>query len=457
MSLGARRLLPLFLGLAPLLAGPPSPQFAAQQAMQAHMQMQMQWQMQWQMQRSAARQAALQARRRQASEQAARMKNAPQTEEILKPAGEAWRIPVPTATIRAEDADVVVITHEKWLIARSRDKGADLWSAAIEGGLEGGPVVANGLVLYGTSDYRFVALEKATGKPRYRVQLEALRTFVLDNNNKTKVQFPIVEGQRVYLATFGKGTDGEAAGKLYALDLDSGAKLWEVPLAAGADHPPVILGDRILVGGAPWIQAFQVADGKALWKTNLGAGRWISPGVEAQGRYCLTLDETVVSLDPANGEVAWRAKAGSGLVGEDARLFSLRQGTFGGTTLVALDASTGRIAWERKGVVHMPWIQEGRVFLAEDGAVRCLDAADGKQVWESPMAKPAPWPPMVFGTQLIVACPEGKTTILRALDPGTGKEAWSATTQAKPGFGLFSADRAGILFPGKDDLLICLK
>ncbi|HLP30185.1 MAG TPA: hypothetical protein VK150_02410, partial [Geothrix sp.] len=130
MSLGARRLFPVILGLGPLLAGPPSPQFAAQQAMRFHQQMQMHMNMQMQMQMGQARQAALNARRRQINEQAARMQNAPAAEEIAKPTGESWRIPVPAAGIRAEDADVVVVSDGKWLIARSRDKGADLWSAA---------------------------------------------------------------------------------------------------------------------------------------------------------------------------------------------------------------------------------------------------------------------------------------------------------------------------------------
>jgi outer membrane protein assembly factor BamB len=64
---------------------------------------------------------------------------------------------------------------------------------------------------------------------------------------------------------------------------------------------------------------------------------------------------------------------------------------------------------------------------------------------------------MVVGKLLFVACPEGEVTVLRALDPGTGKEAWSTAVNAKPGPGLFTADRSGILFPGKDGELICLR
>ncbi|MBK9796589.1 MAG: PQQ-binding-like beta-propeller repeat protein [Holophagaceae bacterium] len=446
------RLFPaLILVLAPLSAGPPPTPMAANHAMQFQMQMQMQMQM------SRARFAALQAQRRRANEQVARQKNAIQTDELAKPAGEAWRIPLSPGGNRGDDASVVVAVGEKWLIARSRDKGADLWSSAMEGGFESGPVVSNGLVLYATSDYRCVALEKDSGKQRYQVQLESLRRFFSADNNKTKVQFPIIEGKRVYLATYGKGADGEAGGKLYALDLDTGAKLWEAGLAAGADHPPMVLGDRILVGGAPWIQAFQTSDGKPLWKTHLGSSKWVSMGVEAQGHYCLTADKTVLALDMAKGEVLWRQEVGSALTGDDRQLFSLRVGMFGGATLVALDPATGRPTWERKGVGTLPWTQDGRAYVAEEGALRCLDVMDGKQVWEWPMAKPSPWPAMMVGSQLVVACPDGKTTVLRYLDPATGKETWSITVKAKPGSGLLVADGAGILFPGKDDEMICLK
>ncbi len=454
MSFCTRLLLPTLVVFTPLLAGPPPANIAINQARQ--FQTQMQFQMQMQM--GAARLAAQQAQRRRANEQAARLKNASGLEEIAKPLGEAWRISLPPEGNRAEDTTTVVVVGEKRLIARSRDKAAEIWSAALEGGFESGPVVSNGLVLYTTPDYRCVALDKDSGKPRYQVQLEALRKFFSADNNKTKVQFPIIEGKRVYLATYGKGTDGEAAGKLYALDLDTGAKIWDAPLAAGADHPPVILGDRVLVGGAPWIQAFQVADGKPLWKTNLGSSKWISFGMVAQGQYCLTADRNVMALDLAKGEVVWKAEVGQSLTGDDQRLFSIRVGQwFGGATLVALDPATGKTAWERKGVGTLPWIQEGRAYFVEDTTLRCLDVADGKQVWELPMSEPAPWPPMIIGSQLFVACPRGKTTALRSLDPATGRESWSFTVQGKPGSGMFVADAAGILFPGKDGEVIGLK
>ncbi len=209
--------------------------------------------------------------------------------------------------------------------------------------------------------------------------------------------------------------------------------------------------------GPPWIQAFQVVDGKPLWKTHLGPSKWVSLGVEAQGRYCLTADKNVMALDLAKGEVVWKQEVGSSLTGDDKQLFSLRFGSFGGATLVALEPATGRMVWERKGISTLPWTQDGRAYVVEDAAVRCLDVADGKQLWVLVMAKPAPWPPMMIGSQLFVASPDGKTTVLRSLDPATGKEAWSTTVNAKPGSGQFVADAAGILFPGRDGEVICLK
>lgn len=451
------RFLTASLAFMPLLAVPPTPSSAANLGMQMNMQMQMQMQMNMQMQMSRARLAAQQAQRRQANEQAARLKDAPPVEEVAKPAGEAWRFPLPPNGSRVEDADVVMVVGDKWLIARSRAKALDLWSASIEGGLESGPFIGNGLVLYCTSDYRLVALERDSGKQRYQVQLEALKRFQWADNNKTKVQFPIIEGNRIYLATYGKGADGEATGKLYALDLGTGAKVWEAVLGAGADHPPMLLGERILVGGAPWIQAFQVADGKPLWKTPLGSSKWVSMGVESAGRYCFAVDKLVMALDPAKGEILWREEVGGSVTGDDKRVFSIRWGRFGGATLVALDPATGRPAWERKGVGALPWVQDGKAYVAEDNALVCLDVLEGKPVWQLSLAKAAPWPPMVIGKLLFVACPDGKTTVLRALDPGTGKEAWSSTVNAKPGYGLFTADRSGILFPGKDGELVCLR
>jgi outer membrane protein assembly factor BamB len=436
-----------------MTAGGPVPIPGANQAIQMNMQMQINMQMQM----NRARMEAQRVQRRKANDMAARVKDGLLKDEISKPMGEAWRATSIPGCLWLPDGEMVFLSEGNQMIGSTRDKNTFRWMTTFTGGLESGPVVGNGLLLFTTSDYRLVALEGQSGKERYHVQLEALKRFQMVDNNKTKVQFPIIEGNRVYLVTHGKGADGEAAGKIYALDLETGAKQWEAPLGAGADHPPVILGDRIIVGGGPWVQAFQVTDGKPLWKSYLGPTKWATMGMESGGLYCFATDNFVMALDLIKGDIQWHVEVGTNATGDDKRVFSIHWGRFGGASLVALDPASGRSIWERKGVSALPWVQDGKAFVVESGAIRCLDVMDGKQIWEAPVPKYPAWPPMVMGQWLFVACPEGKTTNLRALDPATGKEAWSVVANARPGDGLLTADRSGILFPGKDNEMVCLK
>lgn len=457
MTLHVPKLLIACLALSQsLISGPPMPSAAANQAMQANMQMQMHMQMQMQM--SRARLAALQAQRRSALEQATRGKDMGSLDTLPQVKGEAWRLPLVPGADCTPDGDLVVVHEANRLYARTRDKNAGRWMVSTDGPVENGPVVAGGVVVYVTKDYRVVALDRATGQERYKVQLDALKSFLMAENNKTCVHFPIIDGQRILLTTYGKGADGEAAGKLYALDLGTGAKLWEAPLAAGADHPPVVIGERVLVGGGAWVQAFARKDGALLWKAQVGSSKWISMGVEAEGRYFFTVDRTAMAIDLAKGEILWRADAGEGIVGDGQRLLSIRTGVFGGRTLVALDAKTGLPAWERKGIgAYLPWIQDGKAYFADGEAMVCVAVQDGKNLWQAPLPKASPWPPVLAGNLVLVGTPEGKTTSFRCLDAVTGKEVWKIAAAVKPGAGMLTADGDGILFFGKDGELVCLK
>lgn len=438
----------------PLVALTP-PNNAAQMGMQQNMAMQMQMSMQMNMNR--VRQAAIEAKRRRALEQTARLEGH-HVEEIKQPQGEVGRISMDPGVPFIAEGGILVGTAGKWLRLWNRADRMERWAVRVVGDMEGAPVLADGLVIYTNQNYQVLALDQADGKELYRVQLDALKSFQWAVNNKTRVQYPIVDGGRLYLATYGKGSNGEAFGKLYALNLKTGSKEWEAPLRAGADHPPMILGDRILVAGAPWVQLFQIQDGKLLWNAPLGTATRASMGTEIDGRYYLTADEDAIALDLANGERLWRVKASNGLIGEGKRLFFTEQGHFGSHTLVALDSATGQRVWERKDCGDwMPWVQDGKVFLAGNKEVVCLEATDGRDVWHVPMDKSAPWPILPMGNRLLMATLDGKETLLHAIDPSSGNDAWIVKVTAKPGNSLVTADSEGILFPADDGRVVCLR
>lgn len=447
--------LAILLAAGSLQALPPNPAAAAQMAMQQNMMMQRQMQMQMQMQASRSAAAAYRARQQQHSDRASGAKDA--VVQVARPAGEAWRTRHAEETWKGEGDGIVLERGSGWLKGYSRAKGEELWSVPV-GSLEQRACAVQGLVMLVTSDYRLLLLDRDTGKTKVEVQLDKMGNFLMQSYQKPRMQTPLLHGGRIYVATYGKGQDGEPFGKLYALDAATGAKVWEGPLASGAEHPPVIADGRIIVGGTPWLQAFQLSDGKPLWKVDTGSGTWLGMGGTDADRYYVATGKKLLAVDLAKGEIAWQNEGSWNfaiLAGK--RVLALRGRTFGAPVLAALDAATGKPAWERSSVREMPWTTDDRLVLLDDRMLRCLSVQDGAQVWEHPVKGDPAWIPSLAGDQVFVAARDGKTTNLLALDLATGKEGWTFPVKGKVLTDLCAIDPAGVLVETKDGELVALK
>ncbi len=98
--------------------------------------------------------------------------------------------------------------------------------------------------------------------------------------------------------------------------------------------------------------------------------------------------------------------------------------------MFCLDAKNGNKRWEFQTKSHTestPNVVDGKIFFgAGDDGIFCLNAADGKQIWNYPGVH-VDTRPMVSGGRLYVGSGVGdihKTTLLLCLDAATGKEIW---------------------------------
>ncbi|WP_243385033.1 PQQ-like beta-propeller repeat protein [Geothrix alkalitolerans] len=425
----------------PLFAGGPPPTVGMQQnmAMQQNMTMQM-----------------LMSRTRRLQAHSPRRQNETAMNSVAPVKGVSWQVHFTPGTPVVVDEELVLGFNGRSLAAHSRADGKLRWETTLEAEQEGSFLLTANLVIIPTEDYRVIALDRTTGKVRFSIQLEAMKRFLDSSNVKTRVQ-ATVEKDRLYIATHGKGGDGEASGKLYAVDLASGSKLWDVPLKAGADYAPIVLDDRIVVGGAPWLQAFSAREGKLHWQVQVNVGEWFMPGIEAGSRYWFTVGRKAVAVDLANGEVVWQGKGGNGCASEGDRVFVMEPG-FTKCTLVALAPLTGKRLWEHKDCYLVsPWVQEGMIYQVTPKGLACFQVVDGKEVWLFPLDKRPPCPPMLMGGRLFVVTPDGSKTLLHVLDPKSGKEEWSVTIPVKASDEFPIADAAGVVYPGTKGEVVCLK
>lgn len=342
--------------------------------------------------------------------------------------------------------------------------GKKLWDHLVVGELESSPQYFEGLVIYSTKDFELVALNRNTGKEQYRVHLDKLKRFFM-GNRPPYVQYPLLEGNHLYVATYGKSASGDPSGKLYALDLINGKLIWDQTIELGGSQPPILLDDLILVGGEKMIHAIRVADGKLAWKFNTFGPTISQSGVAVAGNWCFTASNMLYALDAKTGEKKWSSKIGDKLyvLGEGDRLvYTENVGMFGsGERVIGLDAKTGMKAWETKLDGGPPWtawwIQDGVVLLAKEGEIEGINMLDGKVLWRYTVPGKVRSFPSFFGTQMILAGTESGKSTIHALNFGDGKRLWTYMVPEKPGDDPLVVDQGGILFMTKSRNLIALK
>lgn len=183
---------------------------------------------------------------------------------------------------------------------------------------------------------------------------------------------------------------------------------------------------------------------RKVWSADAGSGsssrgRLSAVPLVADGKV-FTLDAagTVSAFAAASGGKVWSASTtpenekssegfGGGLAFEGGRVYA----TTGYGTVVALDAGSGAIAWTKRigePIRSSPTVAGGKIyFVAADNYLRCLNVADGEEVWK---ARGLPQPatllnnvsPAVAKSVVVAPYPAGDISAYQA---GSGEAVWS--------------------------------
>lgn len=298
------------------------------------------------------------------------------------------------------------------------------WRTPIHAGYAG-PAVAGGRVFVTDSRRvkanqaieRAVALDERTGHvlwtKEWQTNYSGLQLVYAIGPRAT----PTVDGDRVYVLG--------AMGNLLALDVASGRIIWEKDYVKdfnasvptwGMAGAPLVDGDRLicLVGGEPdgKLIALNKHTGEEIWRslssdTEAGYNQPII--IEAGGVRQLVLfhPNGISAMDPVTGKVYWEFEhtVQMGIVVAT----PVRSGPFlfvtsqyGGARMLKLDESkpAATLVWSGLGeqdrgmthdtpntlnsVISTPVLDGGYVYgLDNDGQLRCLEAATGKELWKT--------------------------------------------------------------------------
>lgn len=183
---------------------------------------------------------------------------------------------------------------------------------------------------------------------------------------------------------------GSETGRLYALDLQTGAEQWSLD-TGGAISSQLLLADGkvIFLALSGKVMAVNAATGVQVWSLNTGAEYYR----------------------------AWGYHLASALLVGD-RIYI---GTSSGK-LYGLALATGEQQWmmDLKSAIHTkPTLVDGILYVSSDTAVHALDIATSKQLWSVPLQMPAS--PAVANNTLVVG---SRGFFVHAFDATTGAERW---------------------------------
>lgn len=286
------------------------------------------------------------------------------------------------------------------------------WATPISEGY-GGPSVADGRVYVMDrvrKDYleRVLCLDAATGKIIWHHDYEARYSISYPAGPRCT---PVIDNDRVYVVG--------AVGHMFCLNNDDGAVVWQHNFVDefGTQLPtwgmvasPLVDGDQLitLVGGNEnsLVVSFDKHTGKELWRALQDTAVGYAPPVifELGGRRQLIMwhPEAVSSLDPKSGKLIWQVpyRVRAGLSIATPRTFGNRlfvASFYNGPRMieVANDGASAKVTWSGKSdneirtdgvhpIMCTPWFDGKNIYsVCSYGQLRCLDASNGKRLWET--------------------------------------------------------------------------
>ncbi|HEX8319081.1 PQQ-binding-like beta-propeller repeat protein [Longimicrobium sp.] len=255
------------------------------------------------------------------------------------------------------------------------------WERRLTGGVMSHLLVADGTLYVSAMDGSVNALRAADGAPRWKAQTDGYCH-----------SSPVLADGRVIV--------GSADGQVYAFRVRDGRRLWARrtggPVYASA---AVAKGVAAIASGDGNVYGLNLADGAVRWTFALppspSAFAQSPAGTDGERFFIGAWDKHVYALDAATGALAWRQPgtdrsfAYSPAIGGPAVGGGTVYIPANGNVLHAFDAATGATRWTYtspgdKVGYSSPALVDGRIYvgcLGDRGEVRCISAADGREVW----------------------------------------------------------------------------
>ena len=245
-----------------------------------------------------------------------------------------------------------------------------------------------------------VALDAASGAEKWRTVLPLRSPNLQTHKHRGTCGVALVSGDTLFVPNL--------MGRLFALDVKTGALKWELPTfslpqkapAVSPPHnpSPLLVGGHLIFARGNTLFALDPATGAQRWQAP-GAYtlRWVSSGKERLLTITGQEKRTLTCLDPANGKPLWKQETSllavaplSALVSGD-MLLAAPPAPRGGPTIVRyegwkLSENGAARVWQDGELTpdeNVPvTVTGGRAYLLGKQRIRVLDVATGKRLME---------------------------------------------------------------------------
>ncbi len=255
-------------------------------------------------------------------------------------------------------------SFDKNLYALDASSGQIRWKYETGGAVVTSPAVSNGVVYFGSADGSFYALDANTGKKKWSFQAAAS-----PNKIETAIQSsPVINDGIVYF--------GNNEGRMFALDADKGTKIWEFTTNFKIDESPAISDGMVYFPSNMVLYSIDAKTGNLIWKSQIQNGLGSTPTVD-NGMVLYDDDVHLLAYNGNTGDVVWKV-SGLGAWGNNPAVkdrvafYGNQRGFF------AVDILTGKQKWENNstasGTGIPPVFAGGSVYFIDSQAN--IDAFD---------------------------------------------------------------------------------
>ncbi len=254
--------------------------------------------------------------------------------------------------------------------AVNTEDGEFRWKYATEAGIAASPVVDrdNRLVVFGSEDHTFNALEYDTGRI----------VWSYTTNDRIRSTATIAHDHVFF---------GSDDGRIYSLAAANGRYLWEYDMGAPVRSRPYVTREMVIAGCESGELVGIELSGNRKWSYRVRRAITASPFIDEIENICYfgSMDGYVYAMDASSGYSMWRFRTNGPIIStvemEGALIFfGSADGNF-----YAINSENAKEKWRfgiEKPIVASPLVHEGRVYFGgTDGVFYCLETKTGKEIW----------------------------------------------------------------------------